>query len=69
MIIQSKSAELDDFAEKILGGVNKALKNLVETAAAKNDTLVVSDGNGNVKSVPAKELLRNFSSNQPATRS
>jgi len=69
MIVQSKSAELEEFAEKILGGVNKALRKLVENAAEKNDSLVVSDGKGNVKSVPAKELLKNFSDNQPAIRS
>jgi hypothetical protein len=69
MTVQNKSAELDQFAERILSGVNKALKKLVETAAAKNDSLVVSDGKGNVKSVPAKELLKNFSENQPASRS
>ena len=69
MIVQSKSAELEEFAEKILGGVNKALRKLVENAAEKNDSLVVSDGKGNVNSVPAKELLKNFSDNQPAIRS
>lgn len=35
MIVQSKSAELEEFAEKILGGVNKALRKLVENAAEK----------------------------------
>ena len=69
MIVQNKNAELGQFAKKILSGVNKALKELVETAAAKNDSLVVSDGKGNVKSVPAKELLKNFSEGQPVNRS
>ncbi len=58
MIVQTKSTELDEFAEKVLGGVNKALRKLVETSAAKGESLVVSDGKGNVKSVPAKELLK-----------
>jgi hypothetical protein len=61
MITQSKSIELDemrDFGEKILCGVNKALRKLVETAAAKDESLVISDGKGNPKSVPAKELLK-----------
>jgi hypothetical protein len=60
MIIQTNNTDLDEFGKKILFGVNKALRKLVETSAANNDTLVVSDGKGNVKSVPAKELLKNF---------
>ena len=58
MIVQTKSTELDEFAEKILYGVNKALRKLVETSAANNDNMVVSDGKGNVKTIPAKELLK-----------
>ncbi|MFI5139095.1 MAG: hypothetical protein ACHQIM_14830 [Sphingobacteriales bacterium] len=58
MIAQTKSTDLDEFAEKVLYGVNKALRKLVETSAANNESLVISDGKGNVKSVPAKELLK-----------
>ena len=59
MIAQTKT-DLDDFAEKILYGVNKALRKLVETSAANNESLVVGDDNGGFKSVPAKELLKKF---------
>ena len=58
MIAQTKKTDLDDFAEKILYGVNKALRKLVETSAANNESLVVGDDNGGFKSVPAKELLK-----------
>jgi hypothetical protein len=60
MITQTKRAELDEFAEKILSGVNKALRELVENTAAKNGSLIIGDGHGNSKSVPAKELLDTF---------
>jgi hypothetical protein len=58
MIVQSKNEELDQLGDKIIYGVNKALRKLVETSAANNESLVISDGEGNVKSVPAKELLK-----------
>lgn len=61
MTVQTKNIELDDFSNKVLGGVNKALRQLVETSAANNKSLVVSDGKGNVKTVPAKELLKTLS--------
>ena len=65
MITPTKHADLDELGEKILYGVNKALRKLVETSAANNDSLVVSDGMGNVKSVPAKELLKNLPKESP----
>ncbi|GAC1301060.1 MAG: hypothetical protein NVSMB24_03180 [Mucilaginibacter sp.] len=58
MIVQTKSPDMDEFSKKILLGVNKALRKLVETSASDNKNLVISDGKGNVRSVPAKELLK-----------
>jgi len=60
MIAKTKTIELDEFAAKFINGVNKGLRELVETTAAKGGSLVVGDGHGNSKSVPAKELLKNF---------
>lgn len=60
MIVQTKGTDLDEFAEKVLYGVNKALHKLVEISASNNKSLVISDRKGNVKSVPAKELLKTF---------
>jgi hypothetical protein len=58
MIIKNKEFELDELSAKILGGINKALRKLAETAAANNESLVVGDDDGGFKSVPAKELLK-----------
>ena len=65
MIAPTKKTDLDDFAEKILYGVNKALRKLVETSAANNESLVVGDDNGGFKSVPAKELLKTLPKQKP----
>lgn len=61
MGVQDKKKELDELGDKIIYGVNKALRQLVETSAANNESLVVSDGKGNPKTVPAKELLKTLS--------
>ncbi len=58
MMIQTKNSDWDELSLKIVAGINKGLFKLVETTAANNGELVVSDGKGNVKSVPAKELLK-----------
>jgi hypothetical protein len=60
MIIQTKT-NFDELSDKIIEGVNKALRQLVETSAANNENLVVGDKNGGFKSVPAKELLKTLS--------
>ena len=53
-----KSKKLDDqFARKIMDGIKKAVRKLVEETAAKNGSLVV-EREGKVVHVPAKELLK-----------
>lgn len=49
-----------EFSEKFMLGLNLAIKRLIEKSALNNDTLVISDKLGNVKEVPAKELLKNY---------
>lgn len=61
MISQSKNTELNELGDKIVYGVNKALRKLVETSAVNDESLIIGDEYGNVKSVPAKELLRTLS--------
>jgi len=61
MMDQTNNTELKELGDKILYGVNKALRKLVEKSAANNESLVISDGKGNPKSVPAKELLKTLS--------
>lgn len=53
----SKQKELLTFSEKIQKGAQKAVRKLVETRAASNKNLVIGDKDGNVKIVPAKDLL------------
>lgn len=52
--------DVNELRAKILKGMRKALRNLAETAAVNNENLVIGDKEGNVKSVPAKELLKDL---------
>ena len=55
--MEDKIVYLDEFSEKILEGVQKAVKKLVETSAKMDEELVIRDKDGIIKSVPAKDLL------------
>lgn len=52
------STDIHELSTKVLEGVRKALRKLAETAAAKDENLIIGDKDGNVRSIPAKELLR-----------
>jgi predicted ABC-type ATPase len=56
--MEDKTIYLDEFDEKILAGLRKAIKKLVETSAKNDEELVIGDKDGKIKSVPAKDLLR-----------
>jgi hypothetical protein len=60
-MITNTKTELDALTEKVLTGVNRALRKLVETAAANNKSLVIGDKDGTSRLVPAKELLEKLS--------
>ncbi|PSL46594.1 putative ABC-type ATPase [Chitinophaga niastensis] len=47
-----------DLTEKVMQGMRKAMRKLVETSAVNNKELVVGDKNGNPQKVPAKDLLK-----------
>ena len=47
----------NEFTVKVMLGLQKALRKLAETSAAENKSLVVKI-NGEIKKVPAKELLK-----------
>jgi hypothetical protein len=49
-------SELSEFAQKVLAGMRKAIRKLVEERAALGESLVISE-DGEVKHVPAKDLL------------
>jgi hypothetical protein len=61
MIANTNKINANNLASKIVEGVDKAVRKLVETSAAKNESLVISDKDGNIKKVPAKELLKDLS--------
>jgi hypothetical protein len=50
----------NELSEKFMAGLNLARKRLIEKRALENRTLVIADKDGNVKEVPAKELLKNY---------
>jgi hypothetical protein len=52
--------ESNELSEKFTAGLNLAIKRLIEKRALENRTLVIADKEGNVKKVPAKELLKNY---------
>jgi hypothetical protein len=51
------SPENKELGEKIVAGIKKASRKLLEERAANNDTVVISV-NGVPANVPAKELLK-----------
>lgn len=54
MAIKKENRELRD---KIMAGIRKAVKKLIETSAANDENLIIEDEDGKIKSVPAKNLL------------
>lgn len=48
-----------ELREKIVMGIKKAARKLYEERAARNETVIISV-NGEVKAVPAKELLKDL---------
>ena len=56
-IMENKKTDISELSDKVLKGVQKAIRKLVVTSAANNEELVVGDKYGNVRLVSAKELL------------
>lgn len=54
MNLKPENIELSD---KIMAGINKAVRELVISSAANDEKLVIADKDGNIKYVPAKDLL------------
>lgn len=46
-----------DLSEKVLGGVQKAVSNLIQANAEKGQDMVIGNKDGSFKIVPAKDLL------------
>ena len=58
MVAKNSKHDINELAVKVLDGLNSALRNLAENAAAKDEELIIGDKDGNIRSVPAKELLK-----------
>jgi hypothetical protein len=58
--MDNRKANISELSDKVLRGLTKAFRKLVEASAANNEELVVGDRYGNFKSVPAKDLLKNL---------
>jgi 20S proteasome alpha/beta subunit len=56
--MEDKKLSLDELSEKVLEGMRKAIRKMVEKKAANNGSLVIGDNKGGFKEVPAKELLQ-----------
>jgi len=53
------SKENQEIVAKIEAGIKKAARKLYEERAAKNETVIISV-NGEIKAVPAKDLLKDL---------
>jgi hypothetical protein len=60
--MEKNKPEMTGLFKKILKGMNDATRKLVEESAAAGESLVISV-NGEVKKVPAKDLLSQVSVN------
>ena len=56
-LVINKKTDINELSEKVIQGLKKALRKLVETSAANGEDLVVGDKDGKIKTVPAKDLL------------
>lgn len=60
--METNNPELTGLFKKILQGMNDATRKLVQESAVNGESLVISV-NGEVKKVPAKDLLPQFHGN------
>ena len=58
--MENKKTDINELSEKVLLGIKKALRKLVETSAANDEDLVIGDKDGRIMNIPAKELLRSI---------
>ena len=60
-MIENRNTNISELSDKVLRGVKKAVRKLVETNAVNNEDMVIGNKDGSFKIVPAKELLKNLS--------
>lgn len=54
--MEANKSELDELSDKIMKGMTEASRKLVEKSAVSGRSLVISE-DGEVKKIPAKDLL------------
>ena len=59
VMAESPPKNIHELSEKIIVGISKAVRELIEKTAAEGGTLVIGDKDGSFKKVPAKDLLKN----------
>lgn len=57
MEMKPKTQDLDEFSQKIMVGVRKAVRKMIEERAEIGEVVMVGDGEEGFKYVPARELL------------
>lgn len=55
--MKPKTQDLDEFSQKIMVGVRKAVRKMIEERAEIGEVVMVGDGEEGYKYVPARELL------------
>jgi len=57
MEMKPKTQDLDEFSQKIMVGIRKAVRKMIEERAEIGEVVMVGDGEEGYKYVPARELL------------
>lgn len=58
--MENRTENIEELSEKLVEGIRSANIKLVKKSAANGDSLVISDNDGQIKMVAAKELLQNL---------
>lgn len=62
--MKPKTQDLDEFSQKIMLGIRKAVHKMIEERAEINEVVMVGDGEEGFKYVPAKELLESLKNSE-----
>jgi hypothetical protein len=60
-VAKNNNTNISELSEKVLNGVKRAVRKLIEENAANNESMIIGDKDGNFEIVSAKELLQSFS--------
>ncbi|MCF0068918.1 hypothetical protein LZD49_00455 [Dyadobacter sp. CY261] len=60
MEMKAQAQNLNDVSERIIFGVRKAVRKMIEERALTGDVVMVGDGEDGFKYVPAKDVLESL---------